>query len=74
MPEQLSLKDARAIVINAQGLAAKPGRADKTAGPLAPCPYGSDERNGIWVFGKQKAKQGLSFAQTCRAFRKMESI
>ena len=35
MPEQLSLKDARAIVINAQGLAAKPGRADKTAGPLA---------------------------------------
>ena len=35
MPEQLSLKDARAIVINAQGLAAKPGRADKAAGPLA---------------------------------------
>jgi uncharacterized protein YcaQ len=35
MPEQLSLKDARAIVINAQGLATKPGRAHKTAGPLA---------------------------------------
>ena len=48
--------------------------AYKTAGPFAPCPYGADERNGIWVFGKQKAKQGLSFTQTCRAFRKMEGI
>jgi uncharacterized protein YcaQ len=34
MPEQLSLKDARALVVNAQGLAAKPARADKQAGPL----------------------------------------
>ena len=34
MPEQLSLKDARALVVNAQGLAAKPSRADKQAGPL----------------------------------------
>lgn len=35
MPEQLSLKDARALVVKAQGLAAKPARADKQAGPLA---------------------------------------
>lgn len=35
MPEQLSLKDARALVVNAQGLASKPGREDKAAGPLA---------------------------------------
>jgi hypothetical protein len=48
--------------------------AYKSAGPLARCPYGSDERNGIWVFGKQKAKQGLSFSQTCRAFRILEGI
>jgi len=48
--------------------------AYKVAGPFAHCPYGSDERNGIWVFGKQKAKAGLSFAQTCRAFRKMEGL
>ena len=34
MPEQLSLKDARALVVNAQGLAAKPSLADKQAGPL----------------------------------------
>jgi uncharacterized protein YcaQ len=34
MPEQLSLKDARALVINAQGLAAKPSRAEKQNGPL----------------------------------------
>lgn len=34
MPEQLSLKDARALVVNAQGLASKPSRADKQAGPL----------------------------------------
>ena len=43
-------------------------------GSLAPCPYGADERNGVWVYGKQKAKQGLSFAQTCRAFRAMEGL
>lgn len=48
--------------------------AYKHAGPFAPCPYGSDERNGIWVFGKQKAKAGLSFSQTCKAFKKMESL
>jgi hypothetical protein len=48
--------------------------AYKTSGPFAHCPYGSDERNGIWVFGKQKAKQGLSFSQTCGAFKKMEGI
>ena len=48
--------------------------AYKCAGPLAQCPYGSDERNGVWVFGKQKAKLGLSFSQTCGAFRKMEGI
>lgn len=48
--------------------------AYKTAGPFALCPYGSDERNGIWVFAKQKAKQGLSFAQTCRAFKAMEGL
>lgn len=35
MPEQLSLKDARALVINAQGLANKPTRTDKQAGPLS---------------------------------------
>jgi len=43
-------------------------------GAFAPCPYGADERNGIWVFGKQKAKQGLSFSQTCQAFRRMEGL
>jgi|HubBroStandDraft_2_1064218.scaffolds.fasta_scaffold1049852_2 hypothetical protein len=48
--------------------------AYKSAGPLARCPYGADERNGIWVFAKQKAKQGLSFSQTCSAFRRMEGI
>ncbi|HEY3644590.1 MAG TPA: hypothetical protein VGM16_04560 [Gammaproteobacteria bacterium] len=48
--------------------------AYKMAGPFAACPYGADERNGIWVFAKQKAKQGLSFAQTCKAFKKMEGI
>jgi hypothetical protein len=48
--------------------------AYKTAGPLARCPYGADERNGIWVFGKQKAKQGSSFAETCRTFRRMEGL
>lgn len=48
--------------------------AYKSAGPFARCPYGSDERNGIWVYGKQKAKQGLSFAQTCRAFRRTEGL
>jgi hypothetical protein len=41
---------------------------------LARCPYGADERNGIWVFAKQKAKLGLSFAQTCRVFKKMEGL
>ena len=46
----------------------------KTLGTAAVCPYGSDERNGIWVYGKQKAKSGLSFAQACRAFRRMEGI
>ena len=46
----------------------------KNAGPSASCPYGSDERNGIWVFGKQKAKQGSSFVQTCKAFKKMEGL
>ncbi len=34
MPEQLSLKDARALVVNAQGLASKPSRATKETGPL----------------------------------------
>lgn len=34
MPEQLSLSDARALVINAQGLASKPSTAIKKAGPL----------------------------------------
>ena len=34
MPEQLSLKDARALVVNAQGLAVKPSRAEKLVGPL----------------------------------------
>lgn len=34
MPEQLSLKDARALVVNAQGLAAKPSHTDKQNGPL----------------------------------------
>jgi uncharacterized protein YcaQ len=34
MPEQLSLSDARALVINAQGLASKPSAAIKKAGPL----------------------------------------
>ena len=48
--------------------------AYKLAGPLAQCPYGSDERNGIWVFGKQKAKLGLSFSQTCGAFKRMENL
>ena len=48
--------------------------AYKMAGPFATCPYGADERNGIWVFGKQKAKQGLSFAETRRAFRRMEGL
>jgi hypothetical protein len=43
-------------------------------GPFAKCPYGSDERNGIWVFGKQKSKQRMSFSQICGAFRKMERI
>lgn len=46
--------------------------AYKTLGPFARCPYGSDERNGNWVFAKQKAKQGMSFAQTCQAFKIME--
>ncbi|MEY3846283.1 MAG: hypothetical protein RJA66_550 [Actinomycetota bacterium] len=35
MPEQMSLKDARALVINAQGLAAKPSKLEKQAGPLS---------------------------------------
>ena len=35
MPEELSLSEARALVINAQGLAAKPSRETKQAGPLA---------------------------------------
>lgn len=35
MPEQLSLSDARALVINAQGLASKPAAATKNDGPLA---------------------------------------
>jgi len=48
--------------------------AYKLAGAFAPCPYGSDERNGIWVFAKQKAKQGMSFRETCRAFRKQERL
>ena len=48
--------------------------AYKAAGPFAQCPYGADERNGIWVFAKQKAKQGLSFAQTCTAFKRLEGI
>lgn len=34
MPEQLSLSDARALVINAQGLASKPSADIKKAGPL----------------------------------------
>ena len=34
MPEQLSLKDARALVVNAQGLATKPSVTDKLAGPI----------------------------------------
>lgn len=34
MPEQLSLKDARALVVNAQGLASKPSREAKQNGPL----------------------------------------
>ena len=48
--------------------------AYKRAGSLAPCPYGADERNGIWVFGKQRAKQGMSFSETCRVFRKQERL
>ena len=48
--------------------------AYKMAGFFAKCPYGADERNGIWIFGKQKAKQGFSFSQTCRTFRRMEGI
>lgn len=48
--------------------------AYKSAGPFAQCPYGADESNGIWVFAKQKAKQGLSFAQTCTAFERLEGI
>ena len=43
-------------------------------GSFAPCPYGADERNGVWVFGKQKAKQGLSFSETCKVFRRMEGL
>jgi uncharacterized protein YcaQ len=34
MPEQLSLQDARALVINAQGLAAKPAPTEKKSGPI----------------------------------------
>ena len=48
--------------------------AYKTAEPFARCPYASDERNDIWVFAKQKAKWGLSFAQTCRSFKRMEGL
>jgi hypothetical protein len=48
--------------------------AYQMAGSFARCPYGADERNGIWVFGKQKAKQGMSFRQTCVTFRKLEGI
>ena len=35
MPEELSLSDARSLVIHAQGLARKPSRETKQAGPLA---------------------------------------
>lgn len=48
--------------------------AYKRSGPVVHCPYGSDERNGIWGFGKQKAKQDLSFGQTCRAFKRLEGL
>jgi hypothetical protein len=48
--------------------------AYKLAGGLAPCPYGSDERNGIWVFAKQGAKRGMSFEQVCRTFKRQEQI
>jgi uncharacterized protein YcaQ len=34
MPEQLSLKDARALVLHAQGLATKPATDDKKSGPI----------------------------------------
>lgn len=43
-------------------------------GPFAQCPYSSDERNGIWVFAKQKAKKGLSFSQTVKAFKQQEGM
>ena len=35
MPEQMSLKEARSLVVNAQGLAAKPASVSKKAGPMA---------------------------------------
>jgi uncharacterized protein len=35
MPEQLSLNDARTLVLHAQGLGSKPSKDEKAAGPLA---------------------------------------
>lgn len=45
-----------------------------SSGPPQPASYGPDERNGTSVFGKQKVKLGLSFAQTCMAIRWMEGL
>lgn len=33
--------------------------AYKLAGPFAHCPYGADERNGIWVFGEAEVETGI---------------
>lgn len=48
--------------------------AFKMRGPFAHCPYGSDERNGIWVFAKQQAKKGCSFDRTVKNFKRQEGI
>lgn len=41
-------------------------------GPVAECPYGSDERNGVWSFGRRQAKDGLNFSRAIKNFDRME--
>lgn len=46
--------------------------AFQTKGYEALCPYGSDERNGVWSQGKKAAQRKVSFNRATIEFERQE--
>lgn len=48
--------------------------AFQMSGPHRQCPYGSDQRNGVWCFGAAQAQKGFSRKQAWQNFKRQESM